>query len=190
MDGYLSALIATISLVFVSELGDKTMISTALFAIQTRRFAIVFLASICGYTLASILPIIVGHITRYLLDLAIIQAVAATLFILIGLIMILMECDHVDGKSKYGFTACFLTVFLSEMGDKTQLAVLTSTILYGYPIIVLIGGVLGYALANATALTLANIATRGLKWEKVRKYAALIMISIGIYLFASILLIH
>ncbi|MEM4717404.1 MAG: TMEM165/GDT1 family protein [Desulfurococcaceae archaeon] len=190
MDGYISALIATISLVFVSELGDKTMISTALIAMETRRFIPVFLASISGYTLASILSIGVGYVTRRILDLNVAQLVVASLFILIGLIMAFRDRGIVNRKTKYGFTACFLMVFLSEMGDKTQLAVLTSTILYGYPLIVLIGGVIGYTLANAIALLLTSIVIHKLEWNRVRKYAGLIMITIGIYLFISLITGH
>lgn len=182
MNNIIYTLVTTIALVFIAELGDKTMISTALFAVQTRRFIAVFAASICGFTLANVLSVGVGYAVRQLVDLSIIQLLAAALFIIVGLWM-LVSGNEKDVKAKrIGPAACFLVVLLSEMGDKTQLAVFSSTILHGYPLIVLIGGVIGYALANIIGLIIVKAASSRLEWVKVKKYAALVMIAIGAWI--------
>lgn len=178
-------LVTTIALVFIAELGDKTMLSTAIFAVQTQRFIAVFVASICGFTLANVLAVGVGYAVRQIVDLSIIQLLAAALFIIIGIWMLISSNGEDTTVRRVGLTACFLAVLLSEMGDKTQLAVFSSTILYGYPLVVLIGGVIGYALANTVGLTIAKVASSRLEWVKVKKYAALVMIAIGAWMVLS-----
>ncbi|MEM0030752.1 MAG: TMEM165/GDT1 family protein [Desulfurococcaceae archaeon] len=187
MNSEIYTLATTIALVFIAELGDKTMISTAIFAVQTRRFLAVFLASILGFTLANVISVVAGFIVRQALDLSIVQLVAALLFIVVGLWMLLWDRDHVDEKAKYGITACFLAVFLSEMGDKTQLAVFSSVILHGLPLVTLTGGIVGYALANLIGLIIARVASKKVKWSQVKKYAALVMITIGVWIALSVL---
>lgn len=187
MTSEIYTLATTVTLVFIAELGDKTMISTAIFAVQTRRFPAVFLVSILGFTLANLISVGAGFVLRQALDLSIVQLIAALLFIIIGLWMLFLEKDQASERAKYGLTACFLSVFLSEMGDKTQLAVFSSAALYGLPLITLIGGIIGYALANAIGLILAVVASKRLKWSRVKKYAALIMIAIGAWLTLSVL---
>jgi putative Ca2+/H+ antiporter (TMEM165/GDT1 family) len=181
MDALTLFLLAT-SAVFVAEVGDKTMISTIILAIETRGFVRVLVASIAGFTVANVVAVFVGCIVRLVVDLTIAKILASMLFFTIGFWMILRSEGDRGGVLKYGVLACFLMVFFMEMGDKTQLSIFSLTVLYENPLVVLTGGVIGYALANSIGITIAKYLGNRIDWNRVRKYAGLVMILIGIWL--------
>jgi len=165
-----------------AEVGDKTMLSTIILAIETRGFMRVLVASIAGFTVANVIAVLVGYVVRLVIDLTIAKVLAAVLFFTIGFWTILRSEGDRGGVLKYGVLACFLMVFLMEMGDKTQFSIFSLTILYENPLVVLTGGVIGYALANSIGITLAKYIGNRIDWSKVEKYAGLVMILIGIWL--------
>jgi len=181
MDALTLFLLAT-SAVFVAEVGDKTMISTIILAIETRGFVRVLVASIAGFTVANVIAVLVGYIVRLVIDLTIAKILAAALFFAIGLWMILRSEGEQSRVLKYSVIACFLMVFFMEMGDKTQLSIFSLTILYENPLVVLTGGVIGYALANSIGIIIAKYLGNRIDWNRVKKYAGLVMILIGIWL--------
>jgi len=165
----LTTLLLSIGLVFTAEVGDKTMISTIILALQTGRFMQVLGASILGFTLANTIAVVVGFIARSIVDLSILKILAGILFIGVGFWMIMgREEEEEDKTSLYGVLAAFLTVFLMEMGDKTQITVFTLSMLYDNPLIVLIGGVLGYGVANISGLLVAKYIEGRVDWLKSR----------------------
>jgi len=183
--GFMDALalfLLAVSAVFVAEVGDKTMISTIILAIETRGFVRVLVASIAGFTVANVIAVLVGCIVRLVIDLTIAKILAAALFFAIGLWMILRSEGEQSRVFKYSVIACFLMVFFMELGDKTQFSIFSLTILYGNPLVVLAGGVIGYALANSIGITIAKYIGNRIDWSRVKKYAGLVMILIGIWL--------
>jgi putative Ca2+/H+ antiporter (TMEM165/GDT1 family) len=183
--GFMDALalfLLAVFAVFVAEVGDKTMISTIILAIETRGFARVLVASIGGFTVANVIAVLLGCVVRLVVDLTIAKVLAASLFFAIGLWMILRSEGEQSRVLKYSLIACFLMVFLMEMGDKTQLSVFSLTILYENPLVVLTGGLLGYAIANSIGIIIAKYLGNRIDWCKVEKYAGLVMILIGIWL--------
>ena len=183
--GFMDALalfLLAVSAVFVAEFGDKTMISTIILAIETRGFARVLVASIGGFTVANVIAVLLGCVVRLVVDLTIAKVLAAAPFFAIGLWMILRSEGEQSRVLKYSLIACFLMVFLMEMGDKTQLSVFSLTILYENPLVVLTGGLLGYAIANSIGIIIAKYLGNRIDWSKVEKYAGLVMILIGIWL--------
>jgi putative Ca2+/H+ antiporter (TMEM165/GDT1 family) len=183
--GFMDALtlfLLAASAVFVAEVGDKTMISTIILAIETRGFVRVLVASIGGFAVANVIAVLLGCVVRQVVDLAIAKVLAAALFFAIGLWMILRGEGEQSRVIKYSLIACFLMVFLMEMGDKTQLSVFSLTILYENPLVVLTGGLLGYAIANSIGVIIAKYLGNRVDWSRVKKYAGLVMILIGIWL--------
>ena len=183
--GFMDALtlfLLAASAVFVAEVGDKTMVSTIILAIETRGFVRVLVASIGGFAVANVIAVLLGCVVRLVVDLAIAKVLAAALFFAIGLWMILRGEGEQSRVIKYSLIACFLMVFLMEMGDKTQLSVFSLTILYENPLVVLTGGVIGYAIANSIGIIIAKYLNNRVDWSRVKKYAGLVMILIGIWL--------
>ncbi len=70
-------------------------------------------------------------------------------------------------------------LFVAELGDKTQLAVITLTARTGKPFPVLVGAILGLALVTILGVVVGGVITRFIPIEWVSKGAALAFIAIG-----------
>lgn len=73
----------------------------------------------------------------------------------------------------------FGLVFVAELGDKTQLAVITMTARTGKPITVLVGAVVALALVTLLGVALGGVITRFVPIEWVSRGAAVAFIIIG-----------
>jgi putative Ca2+/H+ antiporter (TMEM165/GDT1 family) len=71
---------------FLAELGDKTQISTFLFAAKFNNFLPVYLGSVFGVILPNILSILLGNFFSKFLNFKIIKIISGVIFILIGLL--------------------------------------------------------------------------------------------------------
>jgi len=76
----------------------------------------------------------------------------------------------------------FITVFLAELGDKTQIATLLLTAQTGEPIIVFAGASVALICSSLIAVLLGSWIGRILPPEKFRLIGGLFMILIGIWL--------
>jgi putative Ca2+/H+ antiporter (TMEM165/GDT1 family) len=77
------------------------------------------------------------------------------------------------------FLVTFGTVFLAEMGDKTQLAALTMTAESRSPLAVLAGASLALILATALGVTVGAVLTQHIPPHVLKKVAAAAFIVIG-----------
>ncbi len=74
----------------------------------------------------------------------------------------------------------FLLLFVAELGDKTQLAVITLTANSNKPITIFVGAVLALALVTLLGVVLGGVITRVVPIEWVSKGAAVAVIAIGV----------
>jgi putative Ca2+/H+ antiporter (TMEM165/GDT1 family) len=78
------------------------------------------------------------------------------------------------------FATAFTTIFLAELGDKTQLAAIVLTCDSGRPLSVFAGTVLALATVTAIGVIFGEAFTRIVPMHTVRTLAALAFITIGI----------
>jgi len=176
-------IVSSLIVVFLAEIGDKTMLSTLLFAINTRKYVLVLLTSTLAFILANIIVVIAGSLVRGVINLDLLQLTGSLIFIVVGFwIFLSREELNVDFNIKLNIVACFTSIFLMEIGDKTQLAFFSLTLLYVNPIYILLGGILGYVIANTLGVFIAKIISGRVDWGKVRRVSAIIMIIFGVYL--------
>ena len=74
----------------------------------------------------------------------------------------------------------FGLLFVAELGDKTQLAVITLTARTGKPVTILVGAILGLALVTLLGVLLGGVITRFIPVEWVSRGAAVGFIGIGV----------
>ncbi|MFP4167595.1 MAG: TMEM165/GDT1 family protein [Desulfonatronovibrionaceae bacterium] len=79
----------------------------------------------------------------------------------------------------------FLTLFLAELGDKTQLACILLTAKTQKPATVFIGASLALVLVTLLGVTFANIICNYIPGETIRKIGAAAFILLGILMFAD-----
>lgn len=176
-------ILSSLFVMFLSEIGDKTMLSTLLFAINTQRYVLVLITSTLAFIIANAVVIVAGSLIRGIISLNLLHLLGALLLIVVGLWVFLSREElNVNLSTSLNVVACFISIFLMEIGDKTQLAFFSLTLLYTNIIYILIGGVLGYVLVNTLGILVAKIISSRVDWRRVRKTSALIMIIFGICL--------
>lgn len=83
------AFLATLLLFFLAEMGDKTQFATIALAAQYSDTLLVIIGTTIGMLLANVPVVIVGHFAAERLPLQLIRRVAASLFALMGLYILL-----------------------------------------------------------------------------------------------------
>ena len=81
------------------------------------------------------------------------------------------------------FASTFLLIFLAELGDKTQLAVIALSAKEKTPLTIFVSALLGFALATAIAIIIGTIGAKFLPIALIQKVAAVAFIVIGFLMF-------
>ncbi|OGP57201.1 MAG: hypothetical protein A2V67_03360 [Deltaproteobacteria bacterium RBG_13_61_14] len=83
------------------------------------------------------------------------------------------------------FTSAFGMLLLAEMGDKTQLAVLTLTAESKKPVAVFLGAVLALALVTLIGVTVGETVSRFIPPVYLHRAAALLFVGMGVWIWFS-----
>lgn len=178
MEGFLAAF----TLVFCAEMGDKTQLIVMAF---TARYswkpvmAAVLAATLANHGLAVLLGVLLGG----LLPETEMRIVGSIAFIVFGLLT-LREGEDDDEEevrqSRSPFWTVALTFFLGEMGDKTQLAVLTIAAEHGTWLPVLAGSTAAMLIADGLGVVLGSKLRKHVSPETMKKVSAGVFILCGI----------
>jgi putative Ca2+/H+ antiporter (TMEM165/GDT1 family) len=167
-----SALVATFGLVFVAELGDKTQLAVITQTCKYRRPWAVFWGASLALTAVTLIGALGGELLGRLIPQSALRVIAAIAFVVMGFLigreafkagrnMIGDACELApEGggacepsslpQNWKAFGSTFGLLFVAELGDKTQLSVLSLASKYGAPWLVFLGG--SAALTAVTAL--------------------------------------
>ncbi|TLD42472.1 MAG: hypothetical protein JETT_1215 [Candidatus Jettenia ecosi] len=74
----------------------------------------------------------------------------------------------------------FITIFLAELGDKTQLASILMTSKTNKPVLVFIGAMLAFALVTVIGIAAGSVITKFVPLNFIKVGAAIAFIIIGI----------
>jgi Ca2+/H+ antiporter, TMEM165/GDT1 family len=162
-------LLSTFGLVFVAELGDKTQLAVVTQVCKHRRPWAVFGGASLALILVTALGAVGGQLLRQFVPQHILPIIAGAAFLVMGLLIgieaykttrneaLCKDCENTPAECEPGtawpwraFGATFALLFIAELGDKTQLAVLGLSGKAQMPQEVFIGGAL--ALTSVTAL--------------------------------------
>lgn len=140
-----SAFLTALGLVFVAELGDKTQLAVVTQVCKSRRPWPVFVGASLALALVTVVGAMAGQALGRLVPQDIVRSVAVGAFLLMGVLMgtrawrsradkpLLEACNAAGSKESTRaeggwcwqvFGATLVLLFVAEMGDKTQLAVL------------------------------------------------------------------
>ncbi len=177
MEGF----IAAFTLVLLAEAGDKTQLIVMTFAARYSWrpvMAAVLAATLANHGLAVALGVLLGG----MLPETEMRFIGSLAFIAFGLWTLRGgdddDEDVVKGRSPFWTVA--LTFFLGEMGDKTQLAVLTIAAEQGAWLPVLAGSTLAMLLADGLGILLGAKLRKRVPPETMKKISAAVFILCGI----------
>ena len=90
--------------------------------------------------------------------------------------------DSKAGSFGAVFLTTFTTVFLAELGDKTQLAALLLSAESGRPVLVFVGASLALISSSLVGVVLGRWLSRVLPPQQLERLAGILMIALGLWL--------
>lgn len=180
----MEALFISIGVVALAEIGDKTQLLAFILAARFKKpfpiIAGILCATIINHGLAGALgawitTTINPEILRWILGISFIGMAIWTL------IPDKIEDEETQIANKLGvFGTTFVTFFLAEMGDKTQIATIAMAAHYASPLLVVLGTTVGMLLADVPAVLVGNKLASKIPMKLVHSIAAGIFALLGV----------
>ena len=178
MDDILIPLLA----VGLAEMGDKTQLSILLLSSRTQEYARLVLGVMLAFLLADGLAILVGSYIDAVVPVTTVKALSGLVFILFGILILKEkgeEEESVQSLSARGaFLSGFTMIFLSEWGDKTQIASALFATEYD-PLMVFAGVMIALFILTLMAIFLGRYLSRRIHRKLMSRVAGGIFLLIG-----------
>jgi len=170
----MQAFLVTFSAVALAEMGDRTQLLALILAARYRKpwpiIAGIFAATLFNHLAAGALGIFLASwLTPRLLD----SIVAVSLFAMAGWTLVPDDaCEPPKTTAKSAFLATLVLFFLTEIGDKTQIATAALAAAYDNLVAVVAGSTLGMLIADLPVVFVGNAFAARLPLKTIRIAAA------------------
>lgn len=199
-----SALFSTLGLVFIAELGDKTQLAVITQTCKYRRPWAVLGGASLALTLVTLIGAVGGQVLSQIVPAEVLRIVAALAFVVMGTLIAreaiksaqndAQACEYVGADPDFSesslnwkaFGSTLSLLFVAELGDKTQLSVLSLASKAGSPWLVFAGGSLALILVTSIGVVGGQglcqlIPERVLLWISAVAFAVMgILMGVGV----------
>ena len=169
-------------LMFIAELGDKTQLAALAFAAKFKLIWVI-LGLFLAFLLNNFIAVAAGSFIGSNLPLLWVEIISYSLFIAFG-IWTIFDSTESDSASKKviinQFFTVFLLLFISEFGDKSQIATMTLSIKYQTPVAVFLGAIGGQMAANALSVGIGALMGKHLPIKTIKWISAVMFIAVGL----------
>ena len=188
MDLPLNEIIIPLIAVGLAEMGDKTQLSVILLSSRTREYTSLLAGVMLAFLITDGIAILIGSWVTGVIPLHLLKLISGGVFILFGA-MILRGGQEVaeDGgglSSGNALVSGFSLIFLSEWGDKTQIASALFATEYD-PVMVFIGVMAALFILSAMAVYLGKIISGKVDRRLVSRIAGTVFLIIGLAIIIS-----
>lgn len=188
----MEAFLVSTGVVALAEMGDKTQLLAFILAARFKRPLPIILGILCATLLNHGLAGALGTWITTVINQDALRWILGASFIGMAIWTLIpdkIEDEETQIASKLGvFGATFITFFLAEMGDKTQLATIALAAHYAAPVLVIAGTTLGMLIADVPAVFIGNKFAEKIPMKLVHGIAAGIFALFGVLtLFSPIL---
>jgi len=185
-----SLLISLVSIA-VMEFGDKTQLGVLTLSARYKVRAPIFLGAMAAFAIVCTLGVAIGEALLSVLPVWLLPKISGIAFITLGLLMLSglkkENESSIIGQRRGPFASTFLMIFVSEFGDKTQIAMITLAAKFGSPLEVLGGALLALGAITAVGTLVGERIARIVPMSIIRKAAAAIFVAIGLLSLASVI---
>jgi putative Ca2+/H+ antiporter (TMEM165/GDT1 family) len=186
----MNSLLTSAGVVALAEMGDKTQLLAFLLAARFRKPVPIIAGILCATLLNHGLAGAVGAwITQVLSPMALRWSIG---LLFLGMAVWTMIPDRIENEEsrvagRLGvFGATFITFFLAEMGDKTQIATIAMAAQFSSALLVVAGTTLGMLIADVPAVFLGERFANRIPMRLVHGIAALIFVALGVATLAGL----
>ena len=181
----LAVVASTFTLLFLAEMGDKTQLVAMTLAHRYRLLPVI--AGVCGaFLLLNLLAVLVGEaLFRYVPQWLVLLA-AGALFLAFAWKSWRdaggdEEDDGAEPAGGHGaLVSSFALIFLAELGDKTQIAMVAMVAGTGAPLAVFVGGTLALWAVSLIGILLGSTLLRRVPKAWMHRAAALLFLLFGL----------
>ena len=180
----MEALFISAGVVALAEIGDKTQLLAFILAARFKKPVPIIAAILCATVLNHGLAGAVGAWITASVSPGILRWVLGVSFIGMAVWTLIpdkIEEEETRAAKKLGvFGATFVTFFLAEMGDKTQIATVALAAHYASPLLVVLGTTLGMLIADVPAVFAGDKLASKIPMKLVHSIAATIFAALGV----------
>jgi putative Ca2+/H+ antiporter (TMEM165/GDT1 family) len=182
----LQGVIVPLIAVGLAEMGDKTQISILLLSSRTRDHFRLLLGVLLAFSLVDGAAILLGAWAAQLLPLGLLKLLSGAIFVAFGVLILKADREEEKNVTDSGnvFLSSFTLIFVSEWGDKTQIASAIFAAEYS-PWAVFLGTMTALAALSLLAIYLGRYFGERLNRRLVSRIAGAIFILIGLSFFIS-----
>jgi putative Ca2+/H+ antiporter (TMEM165/GDT1 family) len=191
--------LSTFGLVFIAELGDKTQLAVVSQTCKTRRPWPVFLGGSLALTAVTALGVAGGRLLGVVIPQNIVSMAAAAAFVVMGLLIwrgaakdeSKGACELLeDGECETDpwswdwriFGGTFSLLFLAELGDKTQLAMLSLSTKESSPWMIFLAGSLALAVVTAIGVLGGRKLCEWIPEQLLMRISAVAFVVMGLFM--------
>jgi putative Ca2+/H+ antiporter (TMEM165/GDT1 family) len=166
----------------LAEMGDKTQLSILLLSSRTQEYARLVLGVMLAFLLADGLAILVGSYIDAMVPVTTVKALSGFVFILFGILILKEKGEEEESEQSLSARGAFLSgfsmIFLSEWGDKTQIASALFATEYD-PLMVFAGVMIALFILTLMAIFLGRYLSRRIDRKLMSRVAGGIFLLIG-----------
>jgi putative Ca2+/H+ antiporter (TMEM165/GDT1 family) len=180
----LSVALSAFALLFLAEMGDKSQLLVMTLAHRYRPWSVIS-GSFAAFAVLNLLAVLIGQALFEWLPQAWLLLAAAGLFVFFG-IRSWQEANEAEDEAEIvdrdrgGLIQSFSLIFVAELGDKTQLAMLAMVASSGDLWAVMLGGTLALWSVSLIGVFLGCTLLRRLPRCWVHRAAAVLFIAFGL----------
>jgi putative Ca2+/H+ antiporter (TMEM165/GDT1 family) len=176
-------------IVFLAELGDKTMLATVCLSAQYRRPVFVLIAAMLALTVCTVIAVVIGVILSTTLPLDLIILLSGGILIILGIYTLIRKESNEDTSCNQPqtFLSMFSLVLVSEMGDKTQIASLALAAQSAFPLMVFLGALLGFLLVNGIGAIAGEQISKRVPIRLIQNVTGILFVIVGILIVFGII---
>ena len=181
-------LLSSFFIVALAEFGDKTQIAVVCLSADHRPRS-VFIGALSAFALVDGVSAMIGGALAPFLPTFWIGLVAGISFLIFGFYTLFSKEGTTVNTKEHSrtVTTSFLLITVMELGDKTQLAVVTLSAEYGAPIQVFVGVMLAFTLLTALGAVFGRIISRRIPAHYIRIGASFVFVVFGVlFLFEAL----
>lgn len=168
----------------LAEFGDKTQLSIFLLSSKTKKHLHLLLGIMLAFLIVDGVAVLTGSWIINIVPLRLLKIFSGIIFIIFG--VLILRDKAVNGESRLysrnSFLSGFVLIFITEWGDKTQIASGIFATKYN-PVMVLIGAMTALTLLSIMAIYLGRFISSRVDKKVVTKIAGTVFILMGISFF-------
>lgn len=165
----------------LAELGDKTQLTVLCLASKTKKHLELLLGIMLAFVIADGLAIMLGNFITMYIPIHYIKIISGAIFILFGILTLMSKKqEEAACDLKQPFASGFLLIFISEIGDKTQIASGLFATKFD-PLMVFIGVISALTILSVMTIYLGKFVALKVNKKVISNIAGVVFILVGIF---------